>query len=81
MTPFDLSQRWLDTFKLALIHEDEKQLLSLIQELPTFSLNEEMQQAQALIQNAIELFEGKKPELKEEMLKIRKTKKYLNSTL
>ena len=72
---------WLDTFKLALIQEDEKQLLSLIQELPNFSLDVEMQQAQVLIQNAIELFEAKKPKFKEEMLKIRKTKKYLNSSL
>ena len=51
-----------------------------IQELPTFTTLEQMQEAQCLIDNAQTFFEDKKPKLKEEMQKIRKTKKYLNSS-
>ena len=72
---------WLARFKLALIQEDEKQLLSLTQEIPTFDNENEMNQALALISEAMKIFEAQQGELQDEMQKVLKAKKYVQASL
>jgi len=68
---------WLKAFKIALIQEDEKQLSSLIDELPKFESTEAMQEASYLIEQAIVFFKNREKMASVEMQKIRKAKKYL----
>ena len=70
---------WLEAFKLALIKEDEKKLISLIDTLPQFSNEDDMTQASLLIQQAISLFKSRENDASVEMHKILKAKKYLDN--
>lgn len=72
---------WLDAFKLALITKNEKRLLLLIDDLPSFSTLHEMHQALALIEETITFFESKKELISTEMSKIRDAKKYLLASI
>ena len=68
---------WLEAFKLALIQDDEQKLVSLIDTLPQFSLEDDMIQASLLIQQAITFFKAREKDASVEMHKILKAKKYL----
>lgn len=72
---------WLDEFKLALISQNGKKLNLLIDTLPTFTQPQEMQEALALIEGALDFFENEKKEVSLEMQKIRDAKKYLLATI
>ena len=72
---------WLDEFKLALISQNGKKLNQLIDTLPTFTQPQEMQEALALIEGALEFFENEKKEVSLEMQKIRDAKKYILASL
>ncbi|KIM10835.1 MAG: hypothetical protein KU37_08915 [Sulfuricurvum sp. PC08-66] len=69
--------QWLDAFKIALITQNWQRIEELNDALPSFETLDEMYQAQALLNEAITLYQERKLQLKSEMQKNRKTKKYL----
>ena len=73
------SQDWLKEFKIALVDEDEARLDALNANMPEFDSLKQMQEAQAYIYQAVELLLQKQAELRSNMEKITKTKKFLNS--
>ncbi len=75
-----LPSKWLLEFKLAIIAKDCLKCTALVQETPkTFTCKEELEEAAALTQEAIALFETEKLKLGNELTKLKRTKKYLAS--
>ncbi|MBN2964539.1 hypothetical protein JWV37_07085 [Sulfurospirillum sp. T05] len=72
---------WLNAFKLAIITQDVAKCETLISTLntTTFTCKEELQEAVALTQEAITLFESQKQRLGNELAKLKRTKKYLSN--
>ena len=70
---------WLEDFKLAVITNNLTKCETLINTFDTelFTCNEELQEAIALTQEAIALFELQKQKLGNELAKLKRTKKYL----
>lgn len=68
---------WIEAFKIALIQENDKKLLSLIDSIPEFESLQAMQEASYLIEQAIDFFKHQEKNASTEMQKIRKAKKYL----
>ncbi|BDY12002.1 hypothetical protein [Hydrogenimonas cancrithermarum] len=72
--------RWHEAFKIALIEENERELVSLLEKMPKFEHLDEMESALALIAEAKQLFEIKKKQLLDEMKKVRTAKKFLTNS-
>lgn len=70
---------WLEAFKLALIKEDNDELVLLIEKLPQFNTEKEMLEASLLIDQAIVFFKTLEKNASIEMHKIHKAKKYLQN--
>ncbi len=70
---------WLKEFTAALVEEDERRLIVLIDSLPEFTNAAEAESALELIKSATEIFEKKREELKVQMAEIEKQKKFLSS--
>ncbi|MGM0623714.1 MAG: hypothetical protein ACQESH_06800 [Campylobacterota bacterium] len=73
------SQEWLNAFKIALINENIEKMDELNAQLPQFETVEQMKEAQAYIAQAADLMQQQQLELRNNMNKILKTKKYLKS--
>lgn len=74
-----ISMHWLDAFKIALVKQDQKALLSLIDDIPQFETLSQMEEAALLIEQAQLMFETEKSNLKSQMQKNRLSKKYLDN--
>lgn len=73
------SQSWLNEYKLALIEEDFDTMDELNQSLPQFQTLQQMEEAQAYIEQSATILLQKQKELRQNMNDIIKAKKYLNS--
>jgi len=73
------SQSWLNQFKIAIIDKDTQKMDELNSSMPEFETIEQICEAQAYIKQAIQIIVDKQSELRENMAKIQKTKKFLNS--
>jgi len=73
------SQSWLNQFKIAIVDKDTQKMDELNSSIPEFETIEQIYEAQAYIQQAIQIIMDKQSELRENMAKIQKTKKFLNS--
>jgi len=73
------SQSWLNQFKIAIIDKDIQKMDELNSSMPEFETLKQIYEAQAYIQQAIQIIMDKQSELRENMAKIQKTKKFLNS--
>lgn len=73
---------WNKAFTIALVQENEDEIEKLLATMPSFSSQEEMIEAQALIKEALILFSQKKDSTHEAMQKLKKTRSFvLSSTL
>ncbi len=70
---------WLKEFTAALVEEDERRLIALIDSLPEITSATEAESALELIKSATEIFEKKREDLKVQMAEIEKQKKFLSS--
>ena len=68
--------QWLSSFKSALVAEDEEKLESLAREMPADMQIEQIQEAMALLSEALSLFCRRQIELKSELEKAEKAKHY-----
>lgn len=68
---------WVDSFKIALIKEDDKAIGELLENMPDFDEVEDMKVASNLIEEAISIFTKKRQETLHQMNYIRKSKKFL----
>ena len=66
------SKEWIRLFKIALIEKDTQTLQNFQNTLPTFAKIEEIKTAQALILQAIKLFQNKKNETLHNMNELKK---------
>jgi len=73
------SQSWLNQFKIAIIDKDIQKMSELNSLMPKFETIEQIYEAQAYIKQAIQLITNQQSKLSENMAKIQKTKKFLNS--
>ncbi|WP_353662499.1 hypothetical protein [Hydrogenimonas sp. SS33] len=71
---------WIERFKIALVEEDEESLSTLISRMPEFTEHGQMRAAQALITQAIDLFESKRIRVYKEMQRLECAKKFLTSS-
>ncbi|WP_457592798.1 hypothetical protein [Hydrogenimonas sp.] len=71
---------WHKSFTAALIEEDEKRLLALLDSMPEFESIEDMQSALELISRATKVFETKKSVLGSQMRNIKSEKKFFTSS-
>lgn len=74
------TQAWLEQFKLAIIQKRGDRIIEYLEHIPQFESVQNMQQALALIQEALTFFEAHKKEIRTEMQKIRQTKNYLKAS-
>lgn len=72
-----MKKNWVDSFKLALIKEDDKTIGKLLEEVPNFEDVEDMKVASNLIAEAISTFTKKRQETLEQMDYIKKSRKFL----
>ena len=72
---------WLKEFKLALITQDIKKIDKLIDTIPQFKNEKEMQEAFFYIMQAKELLESLKDKTALELQKIKKNIEFINSSL
>jgi hypothetical protein len=70
-------KNWVDSFKIALIKEDDKTIGELLEEIPEFDDVEDMKVASNLIEEAIATFTKKRQETLNQMDYIKKSKKFL----
>lgn len=73
--------QWTKELKIAIIEEDELKIEKIISELPQFNSLEQMDEAAHLMKAAHKLLSEKKDELASKLVKIKKQKEFLNSTL
>lgn len=79
--PRTLKSEWLREFKIALIESDYKRLGALQGQIPAFESKEEMVEAQALIAQAIELFQQENEKTQATMEQLKKALKFHLSNL
>ena len=72
---------WINEFKLALINEDMDKIAALSQNFSEdmFTSLAIAQEAQALIDGAIELLKSKSSHIQSELIKLQKAQKYINN--
>ena len=66
------SKEWIKLFKIALIEKDAKSLQNLQNALPLFSKLDELKTAQALISQAIALFQQRRDKTLQDMNELKK---------
>ncbi len=71
------SKEWLTDLKLAIINEELESLEKLGSEIPTFSEDDNLQEALALIKQASKILQAERVSTKRSMENIKKTKEYL----
>ncbi len=70
---------WHKSFTAALVEENERTLLQLLDEMPPFNEVVEMESALELLSQALHLFESKKCALHRQMQQIQAEKKFVDS--
>ncbi|WP_457598369.1 hypothetical protein [Hydrogenimonas sp.] len=70
---------WHKSFTAALVEEDERALLLLLDEMPAFETVEEAEGALELVAEALRRFESKKSALQTQMQKVKTEKKFVDS--
>ena len=70
---------WLDRFKIALAERDSTKIEALLEETPTFSTREEMQEALYLLQSAKVMVSEFKDITALQMQKLQKSRDYMNA--
>lgn len=73
--------KWAKQLKIAIIEKDESKIETIIDELPKFDSIEEMEEAAFLMQEAHKFLTTQKEEFAAKLLKIKKQKEFLNSTI
>ena len=73
--------QWTKQLKISIIENDETSIEKLIQDLPQFETIEEMKEAAYMMQEAHDFLSAKKDELASNLVKIKKQKEFLNSTI
>ena len=76
-----MKNEWLRDFKIALIESDFKRMGALQSSIPIFESKEEMQEAQALIEQAITRFKAENDKTKAAMEQMRKAIRFQQSNL
>ena len=72
--------QWIKDFKLAILNEQDEKIATLLEKCPdSFTCKEDMEEAAALIQEAKKLLDSKKEKLGQEMAKLKKARKFINS--
>lgn len=73
--------QWINQLKISIIEQDELKIEELIQDLPAFDSLEQMTEAAYLMQEAHNLLSSKKDALASKLVKLKKQKEFLSSTL
>ena len=72
---------WLHAFKLALIEEDIGKMMRLYNKMPEFTELDEMKTAQALIQQARDVFVRERLRLQQNMSQLKKSIEFQKNSL
>lgn len=72
---------WINQLKIAIIENNEKKIESLIEKLPQFESVEQMKEAAYIMQEAHNLLTQEKDILASKLLKIKKQKEFINSSI
>ena len=73
-------QMWLNKFKIAIIEKNTEQINTLLEELPTFTTEDEMKEAQYLMKEAAVLLLHLKSQTQDTMQRIQKNLSFLKLT-
>lgn len=76
-----MKNKWIQEFKIALIEENLERLTALHEEIPQFATLAEAEEAQALISQAMELFQRASDKTKTAMEQMQKALKFQRSAL
>ena len=76
----ETQQMWLTSLKIAIIEKDTQKLADLMEDIPSLTKLEDIQQARYLLQQATELVSNLKDELAISMKKIEKNRLFLEAT-
>ena len=71
---------WLNNLQIAIIEKDTDKLDKLLEKLPEFEDEAQMQKASYLLREALELLYTLKDETSESMKQIKKNLEFINST-
>ena len=71
---------WLSKFKIAIIEKNTEQIDTLLEELPTFTTEDEMKEAQYLMKEAAVLLLHLKNQTQDTMQRVQKNLSFLKST-
>ncbi|BBG65697.1 hypothetical protein NNO_0994 [Hydrogenimonas sp.] len=71
---------WLNSFKAAIVEEDERRIAELLDSMPLFNNMEDMQETLQLIAEATKKFEAKRDDLGRQMNEIDNERRYITST-
>ncbi len=74
-----MSTKWLEKFKIAIIEKDFERLETLLDEMPEIKDINQLRSAVSLINESKKLIAKEQKVLKENMSKIQKGKKFLNT--
>lgn len=72
---------WINQLKIAIVEENENRIEELLTDLPQFSSLKEMQSAAYLMQEAHNFLTRKKDEYASKLVKLKKQKEFLNSSI
>lgn len=72
---------WINKLKIAIIEKNETNIEDIISTLPQFDSLEKMQEAAYLMKEAHDFLTLEKDQLAKKLIKIKKQKEYLNSTI
>ncbi len=73
--------KWHDQFLSAVVDEDERRIISLLESMPDFTEKEDMERAMKLISEAKARFERKKEQLASRMRMTKRQKSFLETSL
>jgi regulator of replication initiation timing len=74
-----LQQKWLEDFKIAIIEKNFEKIENLLEEMPEIKSIGDLKTSVALINEAKKLLASEQSRLKENMAKIQKSKKFLQT--
>ncbi len=72
-----MQQKWLEDFKIAIIEKNFEKIETLLEEMPEIKSIGDLKTSVALINEAKKLLAQEQNQLKENMAKIQKSKKFL----
>ncbi len=75
-----LKMSWNNDFTVALVSKNDHEIERLLARMPQFTTREEMQCAQALIQEALTYMQDERRGIQEAMQKLKKTRDFIASS-